>query len=101
MPLVTCQEPLCGEAAHYRGYCLTHAQTNDRQINRAGRHIYFTAKWRHTRERVLFEQPLCECGRIATDVHHITDLADGGDPWARENLAGLCATCHGKLSRAA
>lgn len=104
MPSKTCLEPMCPEAAHYRGYCRTHANMNDRQINRAGRHIYFTAKWRHTRERVLFEQPLCatpDCGRIATDVHHIVDLADGGEPWARENLEGLCATCHGKLTRAA
>jgi 5-methylcytosine-specific restriction endonuclease McrA len=27
-------------------------------------------------------------------------LADGGDPWARENLAGLCASCHSKITRA-
>jgi 5-methylcytosine-specific restriction endonuclease McrA len=35
---------------------------------------------------------------IATDVHHIVDLADGGDPWSRANLEALCAPCHGRTT---
>ena len=37
---------------------------------------------------------------IATDVHHITDLGKGGNPWASENLAALCRSCHAKITKA-
>jgi len=46
------------------------------------------------RRSVLFNHPLCECGEIATDVHHIKDIAKGGDPWSRANLQALCHRCH-------
>ncbi len=101
MPIRVCADPRCPQPATYRGRCPQHARTNDRTINRAGRHIYQTAKWRHTRNRYLRQHPLCaHCGDIATDVHHVKDLAKGGAPYAPGNLQSLCHPCHSQHTRA-
>jgi 5-methylcytosine-specific restriction endonuclease McrA len=34
---------------------------------------------------------------IPVDVHHITALSDGGDPYDLENLRTLCRPHHGKV----
>jgi 5-methylcytosine-specific restriction protein A len=105
MPTRLCAEPRCGSPATYRGRCPLHARTNDQQINRAGHAIYRTRRWQLLRRHVLYEQPLCPgvlertCGAIATDVHHIQDIDDGGEPWARSNLLGLCKHCHSRITR--
>jgi 5-methylcytosine-specific restriction enzyme A len=105
MPTRLCLEPSCPEPATARGRCPTHARINDQQINRAGHAIYRTRRWQILRRRVLFEQSLCPgvfgdpCGDIATDVHHIRDIGDGGDPWARSNLEALCHACHSRITR--
>jgi 5-methylcytosine-specific restriction endonuclease McrA len=101
MPTRLCSEPTCPEVAVYRGRCTLHARSNERTIKRAGLRIYSTAKWNNTRRAVLFAQPLCACGcgAIATDVDHIIPLDEGGDPWARSNLQGLAASCHGRKTR--
>lgn len=100
-----CAEPSCPELATYRGRCATHAHTREQQINRAGHALYRTKRWQLLRRHVLFEQPLCPgingqaCGHLATDVHHIEDIAAGGEPWARANLAALCHSCHSRSTR--
>lgn len=99
MPTRLCSNASCRETARYKGRCARHARGRENQINRVGHAIYRTAKWRRTRRRVLFEDPLCPCGAIATDVHHRVDLADGGDPWARSNLQALCHSCHARITR--
>lgn len=99
MPHQLCLEPGCAQPAQYRGRCAEHATQRDRTIQRAGYHIYRTKRWRVTRNHHLHQHPLCDCGRIATDVHHRTDIADGGDPWASSNLASLCKRCHSQLTR--
>jgi 5-methylcytosine-specific restriction endonuclease McrA len=99
MPQAVCLEPGCPQPADYRGRCQTHATQRDRNIQRAGHHIYRTKRWRITRNHHLAQHPLCDCGRIATDVHHRIDIADGGPPWAPTNLASLCHACHGKITR--
>jgi 5-methylcytosine-specific restriction protein A len=98
MPTRLCLNAGCPHPATYRGRCVHHARTINRATHR-NRGIYNSAKWRHTREVVLSEQPLCECGAIATDVHHIVDLEQGGNPWARNNLQALCHSCHSVLTR--
>ena len=61
------------------------------------------AAWRRLRAIVLAEQPLCpECGargivEAATQVHHSNDDANDN---SRENLVGLCASCHSKHTAA-
>ena len=55
-----------------------------------------------TRRRQLIDQPMCEadgCKLLATDVHHIQDLSDGGDPWDPDNLASLCHKHHSQITR--
>lgn len=98
MPTRLCLEPHCHTPATHRGRCTTHARTNERTTH-PNKHLYNSARWRNTRTRVLFEQPLCECGAIATDVDHITAMDAGGDPWARSNLQALCRSCHSSKTR--
>lgn len=99
MPLRLCLEAGCGELATTKGRCSLHAGKQDRSINRAGSAIYRTKRWKLLRKRVLFEQPLCACGSIARDCDHITAIEDGGEPYARANVQGLCASCHSVKTR--
>jgi 5-methylcytosine-specific restriction endonuclease McrA len=102
MPTRLCSDPTCPEPATYRGRCAAHSRTNERSTNRAGRKLYSTKRWQIVRRKVLFLNPLCECGcgQISTDVHHKQDLDDGGDPWNPENLEALAHDCHSKETRA-
>jgi len=58
------------------------------------------------RADVLSGEPLCRACRevgvetIATDVDHVTPVSRGGSFWDRSNLQPLCATCHGRKTRA-
>jgi len=83
----------------YRGRCATHNRAREKQTH-PNKSIYNTKRWQMLRKKVLFEQPLCECGNIATDVHHIVDISKGGNPWAKPNLKGLCHRCHSKITNA-
>ena len=58
-----------------------------------------SARYRKLRRRVLREEPLCRagCGRASVEVDHITPLARGGSHH-RQNLQGLCRTCHSQKS---
>lgn len=60
---------------------------------------YNTARWQRIRREKLRRSPLCEyCPegrkRSATQVDHKKAIADGGDPWAWNNLASACQACH-------
>ena len=57
----------------------------------------YGADWQLRRARVLREQPNCECGRPATDVHHVVAAADGGSD-DRSNLRAVCNPCHRRLT---
>lgn len=61
--------------------------------------IYSSARWQRLRLAKLRKDPLCEyCPparqRPATQVDHKRGIADGGDPWAWDNLASACQSCH-------
>lgn len=99
MPIRLCSVASCPNRAHYRGRCAAHARKHERTINRAGKHVYNTKRWRILRDRFLTDHPLCECGAIATDVHHKQDIADGGSPYDRQNLQALCHACHSRITR--
>ena len=54
-------------------------------------------RWAETRRVVLDRDGWrCQvCGRAGRpEVDHITPIADGGDPWNRDNLQTLCRACH-------
>ncbi len=62
---------------------------------------YNTAAWQRLRAAKLAADPLCEyCpqGSItpATQVDHRKAIKDGGDPWAWDNLASACQSCHSR-----
>jgi 5-methylcytosine-specific restriction endonuclease McrA len=97
-----CLEPGCPSLASPtgRGRCAAHAQDRDRQIDRAGRGVYNTKRWRMTRKAKLHQTSLCErCGAIANTVHHRQDLAQGGDPYSLANTESLCSKCHNSETR--
>lgn len=98
MPIRLCSTAGCPEVATYRGRCAGCSRTRERVTHR-NRGVYNSKRWKHTRRRVLFEQPLCQhegCTAIATDVDHIVAIEDGGDQWSLSNLQGLCASHHSK-----
>jgi 5-methylcytosine-specific restriction protein A len=82
----------------YRGRCAHHQPDHTRSGTRTTkRQVYNSKRWRLTRDRYLFWNPICDtsgCNMIATDVHHRTDLDQGGDPWDLDNLQALCHQCH-------
>ena len=57
-------------------------------------------RYRHLRDRVRLDQPLCpSCAAqgltvAGTEVDHITPLQHGGNLMDRDNLQHLCARCH-------
>lgn len=61
--------------------------------------LYNSGRWQKLRAAKLRVCPLCEyCPpdrrMPATQVDHRVAIADGGDPWAWENLASVCQRCH-------
>jgi 5-methylcytosine-specific restriction endonuclease McrA len=100
VPIKLCADPTCPEPAIYRGRCLDHARTTNRDTHR-NRGIYASKRWKMLRRQVLFEQPLCACGcgHIAQDVDHILPIEHGGDPWDRTNLQALTHQCHARKTR--
>ena len=87
-------------------YCETHEKTMQRHYDRFARgynqHERYGSAWRRIRDRHLVAHPLCEqCkarGRyvLATLVHHIKPLGDGGTHDER-NLMSLCVRCHERI----
>lgn len=65
-----------------------------------GKNIYWTNRWKKITAIVKAEQPVCaRCDELglATPVvivDHIKELEDGGDPFDRSNLEGLCFSHH-------
>jgi 5-methylcytosine-specific restriction enzyme A len=98
MPTKLCLEPKCPESAIYRGRCRTHARAREAETH-PNKGIYGSKRWQILRRRVLFEQPLCPCGQIATDVDHIRPIEQGGPIWDRANLQALCGPCHSAKTR--
>ena len=68
---------------------------------RERREVYDTGRWRALRAAVLLRAGH-QCARcrkagrrvLATLVHHVVPIRQGGDPWEAENLEPLCRRCH-------
>lgn len=67
-------------------------------------HARYGSAWRRIRDRHLAREPLCEMckeqGRyvLATLVHHVNPLSDGGTH-DESKLMSLCASCHEWIHR--
>jgi 5-methylcytosine-specific restriction protein A len=65
---------------------------------------YHSNRWRNLRLEKLKENPLCvECAKqglttLATVGDHINPVRLGGEFWDKENIQGLCESCHNKKS---
>lgn len=66
--------------------------------------LYNSRPWRKFRKQYLEANPLCvECekqDRIteAKVLDHIKQVRAGGDPFAVDNVQGLCSSCHNRKS---
>jgi len=78
--------------------CPTHTQqTSASYHNPTHAKVYNSKRWRILRHRVLTEQPWCDepdCLALAKHVDHIVGLRDGGAPFDRNNVHGLCVSHH-------
>lgn len=98
-PQPRCAAPMCPSLATYRGRCQAHATERDRYRGSRQERGY-DADWERFRKWFLSIYPLCLDCRIAgkvqmaTDVHHLHKLADGGARLDPDNCMALCHSCH-------
>ena len=61
------------------------------------------AAWRKARQAALDrDRHRCvRCGRLATEVDHVWEIADGGSLYDLANLQSLCHDCHAAKTLAA
>jgi 5-methylcytosine-specific restriction protein A len=90
-----CEKPETGPCPQVR-------RASDANRPTAARRGY-DATWRRYRTAFLNAHPICgDCEtreqriRLATEVHHLRKLADGGERLTPENTIGLCKSCHSK-----
>jgi 5-methylcytosine-specific restriction protein A len=96
-----CNEPRCPNPARPgKAKCHTHMREYERERStrrrEATKGIFKRKRWQATRRAVLARDPLCKvCDQqLSEEVDHITPLSQGGDPWALDNLQGICGPCH-------
>lgn len=54
--------------------------------------------WKRIRDRYQKQHPKCEiCSSVATEVHHIIPIVEGGANHSDENLLSVCHSCHMKI----
>jgi 5-methylcytosine-specific restriction endonuclease McrA len=99
--LRVCSEPDCPELITGEGYrCRAHQRARAREVREKSRDwnwVYSTPTWRGLRRQVKREQPWCAssgCTELSAEVDHIIAMQDGGDPFNRQNLQGLCKRHH-------
>jgi 5-methylcytosine-specific restriction protein A len=98
-PRTVCSYPGCPELAVAHGRCAAHQQPRARQPDTrpSARQRGYDTSWGGIRLRYLAMQSTCEiCGALATQVHHIVRLEDGGTH-DMGNLQALCASCHNRI----
>jgi 5-methylcytosine-specific restriction protein A len=107
-PRKPCKHPMCNELVNST-YCDKHKQTqadmrkqyDDMRGSPQSRG--YDARWVKVRLIKLKRNPLCECchgqGKItiATLVHHIVSIRDGGAVLDMSNLMSLCIRCHDSI----
>jgi len=107
-PKKACPAPGCDKLVS-RGYCPDHKQLGYQRDDAAKvrAKVYADRRWKALCRQVRREQPWCNvpgCNQLTNQVDHIvtlrTILANGGDPYRRDGVQGLCAFHHGQKTRA-
>ena len=94
-----CKFPMCPNLVKAgTQYCFKHKSMARKIDDRpsAGNRGYDRV-WQKFRIWYLRRHPMCEeegCGCIATVIHHIKALSDGGDRFGENNLKVLCTFHH-------
>jgi len=104
-PKRPCSHPGCPNLTYGR-FCPLHEQQETLRYNQFQRDPETAERygkdWRRIRKSYLSEHPFCEACRkegkatVATMVHHIRPLREGGTN-DEENLMALCNACHSRL----
>lgn len=59
----------------------------------------YDGTWQRLRKLALHSSPVCsECGRLATEVHHVKPISEGGERLEQANLLPLCKACHSRIT---
>lgn len=98
--------PTCGTPTHNPRCptCTTQQRRNRR--NPTSDAIYRSPRWARLRAQVLREQPICAglnghtCDAPSEHCDHIVALRNGGRPYDRTNIQGLCRPCHSRKTAA-
>ena len=81
--------------------CRAHSNSNWGRSKSPHAHVYKSQTWTRMRARVLREEPQCAvegCQERSTSVDHVVSLGNGGDPYSRSNLRGMCYEHHKRRS---
>jgi 5-methylcytosine-specific restriction endonuclease McrA len=81
--------------------CKAHTNSNWARSKHPYSSVYKSSRWTDLRKRVLREEPICAvegCNERSSSVDHIKSLGNGGDPYDRSNLRGMCYPHHKKRS---
>jgi 5-methylcytosine-specific restriction protein A len=93
---------VCGKASEPGASRFSKHQTSNWERHRpAHASVYRTREWTDLRARVLREEPVCAeegCSERSTSVDHIVPLSEGGAPYDRSNLRGMCYPHHRRRS---
>lgn len=98
-PARFCEEPGCPlRVRPPLRRCAEHRSSHARRrLKPAGAfRVYDSPRWRALVRQVRREEPVCRRCKVTptADVDHILELEDGGAPYDRTNLQGMCRPCH-------
>ena len=101
-PMKPCKAPICPGLTHGK-YCEKHEHLEKQDkarwdARRPGKVVRgYGGSWSDARLMHINANPLCyDCGRMATLVHHIVPISEGGPRLDMDGLMSLCVGCHGK-----
>jgi len=90
----SCGKHGCRNYAEIGYYCAEHQpiRSDDRvPANQRG----YDSNWTAFRNMYIRQHPICvRCSSVATVVHHIKPIDQGGDKHDESNLEALCRRCH-------
>jgi 5-methylcytosine-specific restriction protein A len=91
---VACGKFGCGRYTELGNYCMEHQPVRiDERV--AANQRGYDSNWTKFRDIFIRQHPVCNrCDSIATVVHHIKPLDQGGSKHDERNLEALCRACH-------